>query len=192
MKKKQFFIRVGLLLCFITMLSACTNSTDKQTIESLKKENEQLKNTSVSSEANNYSSSSYETYSDEQTNSQIISGNIGTPIELITDDGGKFEFIVNSVTKDPGNGGFYTPDGVFFAKIDFTINNTGNIPVTPNVSYFDFYDSNNVKSEINSRDYFSETIQPGKTANGTTYFDVANDGEDFELFYSDVSWKGKY
>ncbi|MEJ4827670.1 hypothetical protein SKA15_11880, partial [Enterococcus faecium] len=51
---------------------------------------------------------------------------------------------------------------------------------------------NSVKSDLASRDYFSETIQPGKSAQGTAYFEVKNDGTTFEVFFADTSWKGSY
>ena len=57
---------------------------------------------------------------------------------------------------------------------------------------WDFYDGQNMKAELNSRDFYSDTIQPGKSATGVAYFDVKNDTPNYEVYFADASWTGSY
>ncbi len=101
------------------------------------------------------------------------------------------EVTINSVTKSNGDD-WHKPEGLYYAKVDFSVKNTGTKPFDVNAHMFEFYDSNNVKSNLDSWDYFSENIQAGKSANGSAYFDITNDGNSFEVFFADSSWKGSY
>ncbi|HIA3652975.1 DUF4352 domain-containing protein [Enterococcus avium] len=49
-----------------------------------------------------------------------------------------------------------------------------------------------MKAELNSRDFYSDTIQPGKSATGVAYFDVKNDTPNYEVYFADASWTGSY
>lgn len=98
---------------------------------------------------------------------------------------------IQSVSKDDGNN-INVPEGVFFAKVTFLISNTSNVPFDFNSHFLEFYDSADIKSELSSRDFFSESIQPGKSAQGIAYFDVKNEGDNFEVFFADTAWQGTY
>lgn len=116
---------------------------------------------------------------------------IGDTAPFSSNDGGLIDLTVDSVTQHSGDD-WYTPEGVFFAKVDFTIKNNGTSPFDVNAHYFEFYDDSGIKSDRIAKDYFSETIQAGKSAKGTVYFDVLSDGSSFEVYFADGSWTGEY
>jgi len=116
---------------------------------------------------------------------------IGDAVSFSGTEGSMVNVTIDSVGKFMGDD-WDTPAGNFFAEVSFTIENIGSAPVDVNALSFEFYDSDGVKSERISKDYFSETIQAGKTAKGTVYFDILSDGSDFEVFFEDASWTGEY
>lgn len=120
-----------------------------------------------------------------------LSYSIGDKVSFSSDDGGSIDLTIDSVSKYYGDD-WNTPEGLFYAKVDFTVNNTGNDVFDINSHYFEFYDSDDIKSELDSKDFFSETIQAGKSAKGSAYFDVHVEGDSFEIFFADTSWTGEY
>ena len=99
---------------------------------------------------------------------------------------------IDSVEKDMGDGNYYNPQNGYFAKVTFTVTNLGDKPFEVTSHQLDFYDGNNMKAELNSRDFYSETIQPGKSATGIAYFDIMNDTTDYEVYFANASWVGSY
>jgi hypothetical protein len=99
---------------------------------------------------------------------------------------------IDSVEKDMGDGDYYIPQNGYFAKVTFTVTNLGDKPFEVTSHQLDFYDGNNMKAELNSRDFYSETIQPGKSATGIAYFDIMNDTTDYEVYFANASWVGSY
>lgn len=122
---------------------------------------------------------------------QNSSYSIGETAPFSSNDGGLIDLTIDSVTKYVGDD-WYTPEGVFFSKVDFTIKNNGTSSFDVNSHYFEFYDDLGIKSDRIAKDYFSETIQAGKSAKGTVYFDVLSDGPSFEVYFADGSWTGEY
>lgn len=127
----------------------------------------------------------------EETTTSTTNYSVGDTVSFVADDGDEMDITINSVNKFLGDE-WYTPEGKFFAKVDFNIKNIGINPLEVNSQLFEFYDSEDIKSELDSNDYFSETIQSGKSANGTAYFDVMSDGSNFEVYFADTSWTGEY
>ncbi|HAZ9109072.1 TPA: DUF4352 domain-containing protein [Enterococcus faecium] len=131
------------------------------------------------------------TTSSSEPQTASVAHSIGEAVPFTSENGNSINVTVQSVSKDYGDD-FYKPEGLFYAKVDFLVENTGTTPFDASSSYLEFYDSSDIKSDLASRDYFSETIQPGKSAQGTAYFEVKNDGTTFEVFFADTSWKGSY
>lgn len=151
-----------------------------------------IANDTVDSQTSSSSNDQEESGSDsESSNKNTLSYGIGDTVTFTIEDGGSIDVTIESVSKDNGDD-WHSPKGAFFAKVTFLIKNTGSTPFDANSQYFEFYDSSDIKSELNLRDYFSETIQAGKSAQGTAYFDISNDGSNFEIYFADASWTGNY
>lgn len=129
--------------------------------------------------------------SEEEINIPTMNYAIGDTVSFESNEGDEMDVTVNSVSKYAGDD-WDIPEGNFFAKVDFTISNIGANPLDVNSQLFEFYDAEGFKSESISKDYFSETIQPGKSAKGVVYFDVISDGSTFEVYFADTVWAGEY
>lgn len=136
------------------------------------------------------SDSDSETY--DSSSSEKIVYQIGQTASFSSDDGSSIDVTITNVSKSEGDGTFHIPSGVYYAKVDFTVKNTGTTPFDANAHYLEFYDSKDLKAELDSWDYFSETVQAGKSVEGTAYFDVTSEGDTFEVYFSDSSWAGSY
>ena len=145
-------------------------------------------------QVNTYNSSTEESTtisSSEQETTAPSTYSIGDPVDFTSTDGDRVTVTIDSVTKYAGDD-WTKPTGPFFAKVDFTVKNNGTAPFDASSHQFEFYDSGDIKSELDSKDFFGETIQAGKSAKGSAYFDVISDGDTFEVFYGDTSWTGNY
>ncbi len=129
---------------------------------------------------------------EEEKSSSSKPSSIGESISFSNDSGDKVSVTINSVSKDPGDGDYYIPENGFFAKVEFTITNIGTEPFSASSHMLEFYDGNGMKGTLDSREFFSETIQSNKSASGIAYFDVENDTPDFEVFFGNSSWTGTY
>lgn len=129
---------------------------------------------------------------DSEVSESHASATIGQSQPLTSDSGDMIDVKIDSVEKDPGDGDYYTPENGYYAKVTYTVSNLGDDPFDVNSHALDFYDGENMKATLNSRDFYSETIQPGKSATGVAYFDIKNDTPDYEVYYSNASWKGSY
>ncbi|MDT2809154.1 DUF4352 domain-containing protein [Enterococcus asini] len=145
------------------------------------------------SQVNTYSSSAEETTTSSSTQDSTtpLTYSIGDSVDFTSDDGDRVTVTIDGVSKYAGDD-WTKPTGPFFAKVDFTVKNNGTAPFDASSHQFEFYDSGDIKSELNSKDFFGETIQAGKSAKGSAYFDVITDGDTFEVFYGDTSWTGNY
>lgn len=119
------------------------------------------------------------------------SSQIGDTVTFTTAEGAQMDVTIDSVIKSLGNER-NIPNGPFYAQIQFTFSNSGNIEIDVNSHLFEFYDSENFKGELVSWEYFSETLKPGKSAKGIANFDIISDGETFEVYFADTSWTGEY
>lgn len=126
---------------------------------------------------------------DEEVNQNVYK--LGEVISFSSPDGDAIDLAINKVEKYAGDD-WHTPEGLFYAKVTFTLTNNGKSEFSLNSHDFEFYDDQGFKSELNSKDYFSESVQPGKSVSGIAYYDVANDGESFEVYFADSSWIGTY
>ena len=149
--------------------------------------NDSVQNEEADSEETQESASSQE----DTTNTGTLAYSIGDPVDFTSTDGDRVTVTIDGVSKYAGDD-WTKPTGPFFSKVDFTVKNNGTAPFDANSHQFEFYDSGDVKSELNSKDFFGETIQAGKSAKGSAYFDVITDGDTFEVFYGDTSWTGNY
>ncbi|MGL4695236.1 DUF4352 domain-containing protein [Enterococcus larvae] len=146
-----------------------------------------LENGKVTHDAVSYRNES----SDSSNSEEKKSGpSIGESV-LFTSDNERFELSIDSVSKVLSDD-HYELTGAFFAKVDFTIKNLGSDPLSFTSHDLEFYDSDDFKSKMINKDYFGETIQPGKSIRGVAYFDVATDGSNYEVFFADNFWKGAY
>lgn len=129
----------------------------------------------------------------EESEEEVVSNayDIGTPISFSSAEGDKIDITVTNVTKYEGDD-YHVAEGVHFARVEFTLKNNGTSPFDISSHDFEFYDSQGFKSELISKDFFSESVQPGKSVQGVGYFDVINDGDSFEIYFADSSWTGTY
>lgn len=137
-------------------------------------------------------SSTGKTTTSSSTASSVAPATIGETCTFSNKSGDKVAVSIDSVTKDTGDGDYYIPKNGYFAKVDFTVANNGTEPFKVSAHNFDFYDGKGLKGKLNSRDFFTDTIQPGKSVTGTAYFDIENDTSDYEVFFADSSWAGSY
>lgn len=117
---------------------------------------------------------------------------IGQSQPFKSESGDMIDVKIDSVEKDMGDGDYYIPQNGYFAKVTFTVTNLGDQPFEVTSHQLDFYDGNNMKAELNSREFYSETIQPNKSSTGIAYFDVMNDTPDYEVYFANASWIGSY
>lgn len=129
---------------------------------------------------------------DSSSPNTATSASIGQSQPLKSESGDMMDVKIDSVEKDMGDGDYYIPQNGYFAKVTFTVTNLGDKPFEVTSHQLDFYDGNNMKAELNSRDFYSETIQPGKSATGIAYFDIMNDTTDYEVYFANASWVGSY
>lgn len=187
MMKKLY---LGLVLSlFVLGLSACGSSNESAVEESSSSNNfdaafEQAKDQS-SEEAD------IEDVADSDS-SEPVSASVGQSQPLSSESGDMIDVKIDSVEKDTGDGDYYVPENGYYAKVNFTVTNLGDSPFDVDAHQLEFYDGNDMKAELNSRDYYSDTIQPGKSAQGTAYFDIKNDTPNFEVFFANASWTGNY
>lgn len=134
----------------------------------------------------------YEDSSEEEDINLNTPSSIGESRSFTSEDGDAITVTIDSVEKDTGDGDYYIPENGYYAKVSFTVTNDGTDSFDVNSHSLEFYDGNNMKAELNSRDFYSDTIQPGKSASGIAYFDVKNDTSDYEVFFADASWTGVY
>lgn len=142
-------------------------------------------------EETNESGTGESTETIEESSIPTTNFSIGEMASFESNEGDEMDVTINSVSKFSGDE-WDVPEGEFFAKVDFTISNVGDIPLDVNSLLFEFYDAEGFKSEGVSKDYFSETIQPGKSAKGVVYFDVMSEGSTFEVYFADTLWTGEY
>lgn len=93
---------------------------------------------------------------------------------------------IDSISNFEGDS-YHQPEGNYFIKVDFTIENSGSQSIDISGNNFSAYDGDDNKMNMISKDFFKEEIMPGKKASGSTYFDAHNDGP-FEIFFADTSW----
>lgn len=129
---------------------------------------------------------------DSSSPSTATSASIGQSQPFKSESGDMIDVKIDSVEKDMGDGDYYIPQNGYFAKVTFTVTNLGDKPFEATSHQLDFYDGNNMKAELNSRDFYSETIQPSKSATGIAYFDIMNDTTDYEVYFANASWVGSY
>lgn len=129
---------------------------------------------------------------DSSSPSNAASASIGQSQPFKSESGDMIDVKIDSVEKDMGDGDYYIPQNGYFAKVTFTVTNLGDQPFEATSHQLDFYDGNNMKAELNSRDFYSETIQPSKSATGIAYFDIMNDTPDYEVYFANASWVGSY
>lgn len=113
---------------------------------------------------------------------------IGEPIQFTSSTDNSIEVTVNSLDTFYGDE-WDQPEGVYFLKVDYTIENLSDYEYPANAHMFSVYDGNNEKAERISKDYFSEKIASGKKASGVSYFDVKNEGP-FEVHSLGAYWVG--
>ncbi|MDT2827141.1 DUF4352 domain-containing protein [Enterococcus viikkiensis] len=133
----------------------------------------------------------FEDVSDNSMDSNV-SASIGQSQPLKSESGDMIDVKIDSVEKDAGDGDYYVPENGYYAKVTFTVTNLGDNPFEVTAHQLDFYDGDNMKGELNSRDFYSETIQGGKSATGVAYFDIKNDTPNYEVYFADASWTGSY
>lgn len=129
---------------------------------------------------------------DSSSPSNAASASIGQSQPFKSESGDIIDVKIDSVEKDMGDGDYYIPQNGYFAKVTFTVTNLGDKPFEVTSHQLDFYDGDNMKAELNSREFYSETIQPNKSSTGIAYFDVMNDTPDYEVYFANASWIGSY
>ena len=174
-------------------IAGCSTSNEAETEESSSSYNiddefEEAKQQVAAEEA--YEPDS-EDVSDSSSNAQV-SASIGQSQPFTSESGDMIDVKIDSVEKDMGDGDYYVPENGYYAKVSFTVTNLGDNPFEVTAHQLDFYDGQNMKAELNSRDFYSDTIQPGKSATGVAYFDVKNDTPNYEVYFADASWIGSY
>lgn len=129
--------------------------------------------------------------SSEDTSGVVSLGyELGDTIAYNDSMGGTINVTVTSYEQYWGDN-YHTPEGLYFVKVDFTVENLSSESVRFSAIEFSMYDGNNEKAESISKDYFSEDIMPGKKASGSVYFDVKHDGP-FETYVADGFWSGNF
>lgn len=63
-----------------------------------------------------------------------------------------------------------------FVRVDFTVDNQTGEPLRFTAYDVELYDGDRNKAELNSKDYYSETIAVGMKGNGSIYFDAMSEG----------------
>ncbi|MEQ7196911.1 DUF4352 domain-containing protein [Enterococcus avium] len=193
---KKVYLGLALSL-FVFGLTACGSNNESAVEESSSSNNfdaafEQAKN-QVSEEENPTPDPDIEDVSEKDSeSSESVSASVGQSQPLSSESGDIIDVKIDSVEKDTGDGDYYVPENGYYAKVNFTVTNLGDSPFDVNAHQLEFYDGNNMKAELNSRDFYSDTIQPGKSAQGTAYFDIKNDTPNFEVFFANASWTGNY
>lgn len=193
-------IGVLMIVALIFVVSGIVNegSTKDQASESSSSSNnfdaafEQAKN-QVSDEESPTPDPDIEDVSENDSEStKSVSASVGQSQPLSSESGDMIDVKIDSVEKDTGDGDYYVPENGYYAKVNFTVTNLGDSPFDVDAHQLEFYDGDNMKAELNSRDFYSDTIQPGKSAQGTAYFDIKNDTPNFEVFFANASWTGNY
>ncbi|WP_427814753.1 DUF4352 domain-containing protein (plasmid) [Enterococcus sp. 22-H-5-01] len=187
---------IGALSCLfvVAFIAGCSTSNEAETEESSSSYNiddefEEAKQQVAAEEA--YEPDS-EDVSDKSSSSKVAAS-IGQSQPFTSESGDMIDVKIDSVEKDMGDGDYYVPENGYYAKVNFTVTNLGDSPFEVTAHQLDFYDGQNMKAELNSRDFYSDTIQPGKSATGVAYFDVKNDTPpNYEVYFADASWTGSY
>ncbi|WP_313265344.1 DUF4352 domain-containing protein [Enterococcus sp.] len=138
-----------------------------------------------------YPEETYESSSEEIEDIVPTTYTVGDSVAFTGEDGESISVTIDKVSKYEGDE-WSEPTGPFFAKVDFTVTNNGTDPFDVSSHDFEFYDADNVKGELDSKDFFGETIQAGKSAKGSAYFNVQSEGNNFEIYFADTSWTGEY
>lgn len=131
-----------------------------------------------------------DTSSEESRAIESLAYGLGDTIAYDDSMGGTINVTVNSYEQYWGDN-YHTPEGLYFVKVDFTVENLSSESVRFSAIEFSLYDGNDEKAESISKDYFSEDIMPGKKASGSVYFDVKHDGP-FETYVADGFWSGNF
>lgn len=113
---------------------------------------------------------------------------VGSSAIFTSDTDNSIEITVNSLERFSGDK-LDQPEGVYFLKVNYTIENLSEIDYPAKAQIFSAYDGNNEKAKMISKDYFSENIAAGKKASGVSYFDVQNEGP-FEVHALGACWIG--
>lgn len=85
------------------------------------------------------------------------------------------EITINSVEitdEEPYSG----PVENYFVRVDFTIDNLTDESIDFNSHYIEVYDGDRNKGEINSKDFYSESIAVGMKSSGVAYYETLEDG----------------
>lgn len=77
-----------------------------------------------------------------------------------------------------------------FVRVDFTIDNQMSEPFDFNSHYVELYDGDRNKAEIDSKDFYSESIAPGMKGSGSVYFDSPEQGP-FTIMIGDATWESE-
>lgn len=77
-----------------------------------------------------------------------------------------------------------------FVRVDFTVDNQTNEEFRFTAHELELYDGERNKAELNSKNYYSETIASGMKGNGSAYFD-SRSTEPFTVIIGPAIWESK-
>lgn len=125
-----------------------------------------------------------------ETKGETINAQEGESVEL-----DNVKITLKGVNKDFKDYNDYAdiPDGYTVLKADFEFENTEKYTNSVSSSHFKCFVDQFSCDKFNGVDdsYFYESIEPGRKASGSVYFEIPEDAKEIEIEYEPYSWSGK-